>query len=149
MYQKQQKWEFRYIYRKNGEEKEKVVYPKDEATVELNRELCLEYGFTVISVKKLYPFNTEKNQHNFMLISNLCSNRIHDMVMGDIPYDPAEYDRLEEMQAKADELFCLSLPVAWIPYETLKDAKELSAMAINHRMDRCIENGRLDLVRYC
>ena len=150
MYQKQQKWEFRYAV-KTAEvaEKIKTCYPKDEATVDLCRELSAERGYRVVSVKKLYPFSTEKNQHNFELISNICSNRMHDMINGEIPYDSDEYDRLDEMKRKADELFCLDLPIAWIPYEMLKDAKELSAAAINHRMDRCIESGRSDLVRYC
>ena len=150
MYQREEKWEFRYICKNSeGKETEKVVYPRSHEVLKSNRKICRERGYRVISVQKLYPFNAERNQHNFMLISNICSNRIHDMINGDLPYDLAEHERLEEMKRKADELFELPLPIAWIPYETLQAAKELSEIANNYRMERCIERGRPDLIQYC
>ena len=150
MYTKEQRWEFRYaVPTAGGHESIKVCYPRSEEKKNENARLCKEHGYRVVSVKKLYPFNTEKNQHNFDLINNICSNRMYDMMSGEAKYDDAEYGRLEEMKQKAERLFCLPLPIAWIPWEDLKDARELSTMAILHRQDCCIEAGRPDLVAYC
>ena len=142
---KQERWEFRYI----REGAEKVVFPKTKEQIEKNRDICKRNGFKVVSVKKMYPFNTERNQHNFMLISNVCANRMHDMDMGEIAYNAAEYERLESMKEQADKLFCADLPLAWFTWDDWKAAKELSELAIQHRMDKCIEAGHAEWVRYC
>lgn len=102
-----------------------------------------------VSVVKLYPYSMEKNQHNFDLIANICSNRIHDMTIGELPYDEAECNRLTDLKEKAENLFCYGGGIAWLDYPTLVLARELANMAINHRANACIENGRPDLVRYC
>ena len=86
---------------------------------------------------------------HFSLISNICSNRMHDMEMGDVKWDDAEYNRLESLKAKADELFCAMLPIAWLPWEDLKAARELTELAVEHRVNACVEAGRRDLIRYC
>lgn len=99
--------------------------------------------------KKLYPFSTARNQHNFQLISNKCTIIMREMECGEREFNEAEYDRLERMRDRADELFAMPLPVAWLTWEDLKDAKELSAMAINMRAEACVAKGRPDLVTYC
>lgn len=109
---------------------------------------CKEWG-TRYKCDKLYPFSTNKNQHNFDLIHSICQNTMYDMLHGEAEWDEAEYDRLAELDDKAQEFFCLPLPVAWLPYEKWKDAKELATMACLHREAKCIENGRIDLLRYC
>ena len=83
-----------------------------------------------------------------ILIRCFSRNR-HDMDLGEVEYDSAEYEQLEDLKEKANKYFCLPFPVAWIPYEEWKEAKELSEMAIIHRQNACIENGRYDLVTYC
>ena len=109
-----------------------------------------EHGYQLISRKKLYPFNCYKNQHNFELINNICRNRLYDMESGEIPMDDAEYDRLENMAERAEKYFCMGCdPMTYVPYEVWKDMRELSEMAILHRQDACIANGRPDLVTYC
>ena len=147
---KEERWAFRYeVPTAGGNVSEKVCYPKSKEQVEANRAKARELGYRVVSVKKLYPFNTYANQHNFELINNICHNRMYDMDMGEIEYNEAEYDKLYEIQQKAERFFCLPLPVAWIPWEDWKDAKELSQNAIIHRQNACIEAGRYDLVTYC
>ena len=146
-YAKEERYELRYISKKDG--KEKSCYPRSTEKKDEQLQLCKERGVKVVYCKKLYPFSTEKNQHNFELVHNVCRNTMHDMDMGDIEYNEAEYDRLAELASKAEELFCLELPVAWLPYEQLKEAKEISQMAILHRQEACIANGRPDLVKYC
>lgn len=146
-YKKQEMWEIRYISIKDGQEKR--CYPRSEKKKAENLAYCKEHGIRVVSCKKLYPFSSEKNQHNFELINNVCSNRMYDMISGEIPMDDAEYDRLEDLKHKAQKYFGLPLPVAWLPWEELKEAKELAEMAILHRQNACIENGRYDLVQYC
>ena len=150
MYNKTEKWAFRYaLTSANGNEVEKVCYPQSKEQIEKNKEACKKHGYRFISCTKLYPFNTYKNQHNFELINNICSNRMYDMDMGEVKYDEAEYNRLESLKEKAETLRCLPLPTAWIPWDLWKDAKELSEMAILHRQNACIEAGRYDLVQYC
>ena len=143
---KETHYELRYIS-KSGEEK--VCYPRSEEKKNANLALCREKGIRVISCKKLYPFSMEKNQHNFELIRNICYNRMSDMDSGEVPYDAEEYARLSELNEKANEYWCLPLPIAWLPWETYRDAKELAQMAILHRQNACIEAGRPDLVAYC
>ena len=127
----------------------KTCYPRTEAKKAENLALCEKYGYKVVSCKKLYPFSTMKNQHNFELIRNICYNTMYDMNTGEIEMNEAEYDRLEAMMQQAEKFFCLELPVAWLPYEELRLAKELANLAIMHRQDACIANGRPDLVTYC
>lgn len=127
----------------------KTCYPKSEADKNKSLEICKEKGYKVIKTEKLYPFSTKKNQHNFMLVSNRCKNTMYDMDVNLIPYNKKEYDRLYDLADKADKLFSLELPVAWLDYKTLREAKRIASMAINYRIDTCIENGRYDLVQYC
>lgn len=146
-YNKEQRWALRYISLKDGTEK--VCYPRSEEKKNEQLAICKQKGITVLSCKKLYPFSTEKNQHNFDLIHNICMNTMHDMETGEIPWDGAEYDKLFELKEKAEKYFGLELPVAWLPYEELAEAKEIATAAILHRQEACIRNGRPDLVTYC
>ena len=143
---REDRYELRY-YTKDGYEK--VCYPKSKEARDRNLQYCKDHRIEVISCRKLYPFNTMKNQHNFDLICNICFNTMHDMDHGEVPYDADEYARLEALKEDAERFFCLDLPVAWLPWEDWKRAKELSDMAILHRQDACIAAGRPDLVTYC
>ena len=127
----------------------KTYYPRSEEVMKKNLEIANDKGYKKILSRKLYPFNTMKNQHNFALIANICFNRMYDMNAGDIEYNEEEYKKLEAMKEKADRFFCLDLPVAWLPWNEWEDATALSEMAIVHRQYTCIENDRPDLVKYC
>lgn len=146
-YKKEERWALTYVSSKDGTTK--VCYPRSKEKKEEQLAICKERGIKVLSCKKLYPFSTEKNQHNFELIRNICWNTMYDMQSGEIPYDEAEYDRLEATKEKADRFFGLPLPIAWLPYEEWSEAKELATAAIIHRQEACIRNGRPDLVQYC
>lgn len=145
--QKEQRWALTYVSKKDGQVK--TCYPRSEEKKKEQIELCKKNGIEILSCKKLYPFNTYANQHNFELINNICFNTMYDMDSGEIEYNAEEYNRLEKARKRAEEFFCLPLPVAWISWEDWKDAKELSDMAIIHRQECCIANGRYDLVAYC
>lgn len=148
---KEQRWELRYVSKLDGSVKN--CYPRSEEKKNAQLAICKENGIKVIHCKKLYPFNTWKNQHNFMLIANICSNRMHDMDMGEIPYSEAEYDRLQARKEQADRLFCMAgdgnSEITWLYWEDWKAAKELTETAILHRQEACIASGRPDLVQYC
>ena len=149
-YRREQRWEQRYeVPGKDGEWIEKVVFPRSEEQKEKNRKKIEELGYRQVSCKKLYPFSTEKNQHNFMLIANICFNRMSDMESGEIPWDDNEYEELDKRRDRAEHFFCLPFPVAWIPWDEWQEAKEMATAAIIHRQDACIANGRPDLVTYC
>lgn len=149
-YTKEDRYEFRYeVPTSEGNWKEKVIYPKSKEQVNSNKAKVKEYGYRLVSIKKLYPFNTEKNQHNFELINNICFNTMHDMEMGEIEWNEAEYDRLYETRQKAERFFCLPLPIAWIPWEDWKEAKEMATAAVLHRERACIEAGKTEWLQYC
>lgn len=143
---KEQKWQFVYI---NGVGEEKVVFPKSKEQVDLNRRICKERGLKVVSVKKLYPFSTAKNQHNFELINNICYNAMWDMDHDEAPYNAEEYERLGNLRERAERYFLKPLPIAWVTWEEHQDMAELANMAIMHRQDACIANGRPELVPHC
>lgn len=147
MYAHEERYEVRFISLKTGKETRR--YPRSSAQKDEFVSRLKNRGIRVLSIKKLYPFSTMRNQHNFELIRNICFNRMHDMNMGDARMDEAEYSRLEDLKEKAETFFCLELPVAWLPWEEYRNAKELAQMAILHRQNACIENGRPDLVAYC
>lgn len=143
----EQRWEIRYVSKQDGTVKK--CYPRSEDKKNEQLSVCKERGIEVLSCKKLYPFSTIKNQHNFELIRNICMNTMYDMQNGDMAWDDAEYDRLADLKDKADRFFGLPLPVAWLPWDELCEAKEVAQAAILHRQDACIAAGRPDLVAYC
>jgi hypothetical protein len=148
-YRREERWVFKYTYTVNGKREVHYCYPTTKQSIEHNRKYCEERGWEVVYVKKVYPFSTEKNQHNFDLISNVCSNRMHDMDMGDIPMDKEAYDKMYELRKKAQRYFGLPLPVAWLTWDDLKEAKEIVAMAHEHRYAANLEAGNLDWLHLC
>lgn len=147
-YQKFQK-EDRYRMKVDRKGEIKYYYPRSKEQKNKNLQICKENGFEVLECVKLYPFNTYANQHNFELIYNICFCDLHDMEVGEKPWDADLYDILEHRKERAEYFRCLELPVAWIPYTEWAEAKEMSEAAILHRQDACIANGRPDLVQYC
>ena len=143
---KEQKWEFKY---KKPDGTVKVCYPKSKEQVELNKGVCQQRGFEVVSVTKLYPFGTMKHQHNFDLIHSISFNEMHDMDSGEIPYDQERYEWLQKRKEDAERFFCLPMPIAWISWKDWQRANELAQDAICHRQDACVANGRYDLITYC
>ena len=143
----QNKWRFEYET-KSGEKK--VCYPQSKEKVEENKRVCRERGFRVVSVRKMYIFNTERNQHNFMLIANECANALYDdAVNGFRNLSESERETLENRKSRADYFFELPLPIAYLTWEEWQEANEMAMMAVLHRQEACIRNGRPDLVQYC
>lgn len=142
---REQRWELRYVAK--GEDR--VCYPRSEEKKNENLAKCKQYGYEVVSCKKLYPFNTYKNQHNFELIHNIVMIELYDIWSGDKSVSNAEYDRLQSLRERTEKYFGARLPVAWVPWDVWKDMKEISENAIIHRQNACIEAGRYDLVQYC
>lgn len=145
MYNKEQR--YRFEYEANGEKK--VCYPRSEQKKDENLEICKRKGYKVIKITKLYPFSTNKNQHNFELVANRCFNMMHDMDSGEIERNAEEYNRLWELRDKAQNFFALELPVAWLDWNTLKEARKIAELAVEFRIATCIKNERLDLIQYC
>lgn len=149
---KEQRWELRYTRKESdGSISKRVCYPKSEMCKDDSLEVIRESNgkYTLLSLKKLYPFNMAANQHNFSFVSDICHNRMHDMEVGEIPWDDEEYDRLQERRDKAERFFCWMEPIGWLPWEDWKDAKEIAESAVFIRQERCIEAGRPELVPFC
>lgn len=144
-YKKEQRYKFEYEI--DGQVK--TCYPKSEQKKNENLETCKQKGIKVIKVTKLYPFSTNKNQHNFELVRNRCLNTMHDMETGYINFDKDEYNRLQELKEKAQDFLSLELPIAWLDWNTYKEVKQIAEIAVNYRINTCIERGRLDLIQYC
>ena len=142
---KAEKWQFKY--EKNGEVK--ICYPQSKEQIEKNRAVCKKNGYKVLSIKKLYPFSTMKNQHNFDLIHNIVMNELYDIWHGNKSVSDEEYNQLEKARDRSEYFFCLPLPLAWLTWDEWKEANEMAQAAIFHRQEACIANGRPDLVTYC
>lgn len=127
---REERYDFTYI-NSMGKEKTEQVRSKDR----LNKclQTCDELGYKVLCWRKLYPFSTMRHQHDFDHINNICANKMYDMESGIIPWDEAEYDRLAKTREKAQEFFCMPLPVAWVPWQTYSEMKELATASIVHR----------------
>ena len=150
MYQRQSKWEFRYIVIKSGEQTEKVCYPTSKEQIAKNKDACRNRGYKFLSCKKLYPVSFEKHGHDLELVKNRCYILMCEMERGDAPYNEEEYDRLEKLRDRAEELLekCYDR-VSWLVWEDVRDFNRISELAIQYRMDKCIERGRYDLLQYC
>lgn len=147
---KEQRWEQRYaVPTAEGNWREKIVYPRSEAQRDANKQKIKECGYKYISCKKLYPFSTMKNQHNFELIHNIAMNELYDIFMDNKKVSDEEIDRLEAMRDRSEYFFLKELPVAWLTWDEWQEANEMAVSAIVHRQNACIENGRPDLVTYC
>lgn len=115
-----------------------------------NKAVALErLGDRVISITKLYPFSTEKNQHNFELIKNKAFNLMCDIQSGEADGTYEDIERLESLIDECSQYMCLSLPVAWVDGKTLARCKEISRRATESRVKAVLELGRPDLIKYC
>ena len=128
--QRQERFEMVYV---DEYGKTRYCYPKSREQKDRNLQVIKERNLKLLRVTKLYPFSTMRNQHNFDLISNICANTMYDMQNGDIAFDEDEYERLAETRDKAQKFFCMDLPVAWVPWETYREMKEMAASACCHR----------------
>lgn len=131
---REERFEFTYI---NSMGKQKTEVAHSRKRLDDCLKTCEELGYKVVRTRKLYPFSTMRNQHNFALIANICYNTMWDMDNGEIPFNRDEYDKLAETREKAEKYFCYELPVAWVPWETYKEMKEISTAAICHRDRAC------------
>ena len=154
MMNRESRFEIRYVLTTaNGVREERVFVARSEEKRNEALATCKRAGYEVLSCKKLYPFNTERNQHNFFLIANICANRMYE-IETDVrakwtPEIDAEYARLEALKETADRLCGAELPIAWLTWDDLKAARELSEAAVEHRVSKVLEAGRPDLVQYC
>ena len=125
---------FKITYIRNGSER--VHYAR--SIEEKNKDLqYIREHDTLVSCKKCYPINMEKNQHNFLLVYNICFNIMSDMDDGDIPFDGEKYDELYERREKAEEFMnsygMFNSQISWFTWNEYKEAKEMIAFACMHR----------------
>lgn len=149
-YKREQKWEQKYMVptRESGWV-ERIVYPNTPEQRDRNAIRIRELGYRPVSCKKLYPFSMERNGHNIDLINTLCANRLHDWYMGDLEISGDEAEALEALKRETEAYLSGADQIVWVPWDTHKRLTELSAMAVEHRANACIEAGRPDLVKYC
>lgn len=145
-YRREEHWKFEYEVCIKDEWVRKACYPTSKEGVERCKADCERKGFRFLKATKLYPFNMMKHNHNFFLIYNITANRMHDMEAGEIEWNEKEFDRLEKLHERASYFMGQMHEIEWLPYEEWAEANNLAQMAIDHRAEACIRNGRADLV---
>ena len=106
-------------------------------------------GRKVQSVRKLYPFNLERNAHNLELIRNVANNRMYDMLSGDLPMDEGEYQRLADIASRALGYLLSVGPTRWLEWDAWQEVKSLSDMGIEYRAEANERAGRPDRAALC
>lgn len=131
---KVEKWGIWYsVPTAEGDWKEKYIRVTSKEKLNHNLDLIKKYGYRLDKYRKLYPFNMEKNQHNFELIHNIAMNELYDIWNGLKKVSDEEYARLEEAKEKSEKFFCAELPIAWIPWDEYEQMKEMATAAEIHR----------------
>lgn len=129
-----EKWGIWYsVPTADGEWKEKYARCTSKDSLHKNLEAIKQRGFKLDKYRKLYPFNMEKNQHNFDLIHTMCMNELYDIWNGDKTVSDEEYNRLEEAKEKSEKFFCAELPIAWVPWDEYEQMREMATAAEIHR----------------
>lgn len=109
---------------------------------------------------KKYPFSAAKHQHDITLAYNRVRNTIDDLVNEDWSKlsqseksaKRAELDRLETLLEKFTPIYHAvyqQFPVAWFTGAQYQMAKAMVIAATEFRAGKCIEQGRIDLLKYC
>lgn len=85
--------------------------------------------------EKLYPFSLQKHAHDIEFKKNRTFNVRADMESGAIPWNDAEYDRLDKDYQELSDLLCVVLSgsrdglTSWLTGSQLGKAKEVVAWA--------------------
>lgn len=104
---------------------------------------------------KRYPFNCEKHAHSIEFRINRLWCTIHDMQVGEIPFDEAKYVQMENEHDQLEGLLRTMLDtrdargICWLTGKEISLAKNAVAWASETRARSCIERGRYDLLQYC
>lgn len=123
-----------YLSDKSGEIKCKVV--EGERKKDSTLKYCAEHGIEVGKVEKLYPFSMNKHQHDFDFVSNVCYNKIYDIINGEIEGTSEDIEKLEATKERAEYFFCKGAGVVWLTGKELSEAKELAVYA------QCVRDSR-------
>jgi len=92
-----------------------------------------------MSKTKSYPFSVTKHQHDIEFRFNRVKNEMYDMEHGDIPWDDATYEKMNELSDQLEELMSYvygSGGIAWIPGHLYGLAQDTVAWADNARDNR-------------
>ena len=84
---------------------------------------------------KKYPFNIEKHAHDLMFQSNRAFCIMHDMEAGTVPFDEAEYTRLEQLRNDLSEAerYFTTYPISFLPGRLYGIAKAATVWAAEQR----------------
>ena len=103
---------------------------------------------------KLYPFSAQKHAHSIEFRRNRIYNEMRDMEAGEIPWDEAKYDAMNELHEQLTDLlsevmFSGDGRVAWLTGKQIGLAKETVAWASDSRAKSLIEAGKTEYLQYC
>lgn len=104
--------------------------------------------------QKLYPFSVQKHAHDIEYRKNRVWLTMRDMESGEIPWDDAQYDKLEsELEALRDlydaVIFGGNGRIAYLTGKQIGLAKECVAWASNSRASHLVEAGKTQYLQYC
>ena len=104
---------------------------------------------------KRYPFNYQKNAHSIEFRVDRLYCLMHDMEIGELPWNEGQYDRMNEERQQLQRLLLTmrdtrdSWSISWLTGKEIGLAKRTVLWASETRAQSCIERGRLDLLQYC
>ena len=105
---------------------------------------------------KLYPFNCEKHAHSIEFRMNRCYNIMCDMQMREIPWNDAEYNKLEKLHDDLQDLLTAMMNtrrgydgICWLTGKQIGLAKESVAWASETRSASLIKAGKTQYLQYC
>lgn len=136
---KESRWEIRFISSRNGWKTTEIAY-SDQEKDRMLRKLS-ESGEQVLRCRKLYPFSTMHYGHHFGMQYFRCSLRIDEIESGQPEKYSGEKEYLMGIAKRAQEFERLPFPVAWLPFDELRDAKQIVEMSIKCSKQACIDNG--------
>lgn len=105
--------------------------------------------------EKLYPFSIQKHAHDIEYYHNHLWNTMKDMERDIIPMNAERYDRIYdfyygELMELYEKMF--DSRDGYVTYLTGKQiglAKKIVVWASERRAQHCIENGKIEYLKYC
>lgn len=106
-------------------------------------------------MEKTYYFSVRKHAHDIEFYRNRLWNTMHDMEVGNIPWNQERYDRIEKMYyGELEELHDMMWAsrdgiTVQLTGKQIALAKKIVFWASEQRAGACIRAGKYEYLQYC